>query len=226
MAGWQWQATAQSRSVFPADQEGPSDQRVEIVSAIRRARSLVELASTAGRGVPMKWPWSTSSHRRASGKLLYRSSDHGAPALCERWRYTSGARNRGGRIGRDVVCVRVVELFDQRADRASRGPYQPTGARRWRRSLIRSGQARLHHRRGPRRPGSRLRLSASLGRARRADGRRPGTTAASCRGQVRHRVGDARIRLKYGLTSPMVDRPRAPMGGCFTAATCEPIAAV
>ena len=68
LSGWLWQASAQRRSVFPTDGEGCTGQRQSSVSPIRRARAFVVLASTAGGGVPMIWPWKSApvEHRASS----------------------------------------------------------------------------------------------------------------------------------------------------------------
>ena len=56
--GWLYQATAQSRSVFPSD-NGTARQRQSSVSVVRCTRSLVVLARPArGRnGAAVRWPW-------------------------------------------------------------------------------------------------------------------------------------------------------------------------
>ena len=201
-AAWLYQATAQSRSVFPADQEGPPDQRVPRVSVERRARAVVELACPAGGGecAPMKWPWgrpivehrSSLTDQVVTAILAAASGGGTRPALATAALETAatlyGSALASCEISGPSVVTRALDAT-WRAATAS--------------ELIRRGQCvyiigadpvdGLHW------------LRSVIGTCTAGRGRRAGTTASSCRGQAvprgKHIAAAEVLHLRW-LTDP------------------------
>ena len=113
-AAWIYQATAQSRSVFPTDNEGPPINTSRAFFVIGRAR-FAEFVARPARWrecAPVKWPWRRPivEHRssltdQVVTAILQSASGGGVP---------SRAGDRGARIVRDVVRVRPGGVRDNR----------------------------------------------------------------------------------------------------------------